>query len=345
MTVLLVGCSHPPAAAPPRSTTPSHPTTSSSLPQPGAETSTSLGPAWPTRTIVSSGDDEDLAPTSQALYWLNTSTTSSPDTGVPGLYELKTARQVEGAQVSGQISQEALTVTGGWVWLAFAQATTVVVEQLDPDGLARHAVHHLIETGSGQVQYPPAPVVTATAGGPLWVGAGSDLWALNPVTGEVEVHTSTTGQAAWMSTDPAGAFLYVVSSMSNSGGELVTQLDAHSGRLLHSSNQQFATGAGTAAATAGGVWLSYRTGMAGAAIELSSADLSDVLPPQNGFGALYQMMGVASGVSEGVLWLSSEPSLTCADPTSGQARASEAVANEIINDMVAADHVLYASSP
>ena len=57
------------------------------------------------------------------------------------------------------------------------------------------------------------------------------------------------------------------------------------------------------------------------------------------FDTFYQIMGVWSGVSEGVLWLTSQVSLTCADPSTGVVRGSESTT---VSDPVASSGVLYA---
>jgi hypothetical protein len=82
--------------------------------------------------------------------------------------------------------------------------------------------------------------------------------------------------------------------------------------------------------------------MAGAAFELSSSQLHLISPVSKGFGTFDQIMGVWSGVSEGVLWLTSGLGFTCADPKGGAVRASEPtqVANPI-----ASGHVVYAEEP
>ena len=71
--------------------------------------------------------------------------------------------------------------------------------------------------------------------------------------------------------------------------------------------------------------MSYRTDMAAPALELSSGNLNIIVDPSehNGLGPFDQIMGVASGVGEGALWLTSVNSLTCTDPISGVLRATE----------------------
>jgi hypothetical protein len=183
--------------------------------------------------------------------------------------------------------------------------------------------------------------------GPLWVAAGENVWALSPTSGAVEANFTTDGAVASMSTDPAGSRLYVSSRLSVDGGQVISEYSADGGHLLHTSGDSGGVGPGTVTATIGGVWVSVRTGNAGVAYEMSSDGLKVVSPTDQGFGAYDQTGGVGSGVSEGVLWLSSGSGLTCADPNHGAIRANETLQSEGIEaeGLVASDHVLYAEAP
>ncbi|HVC71193.1 MAG TPA: hypothetical protein VNC61_13135 [Acidimicrobiales bacterium] len=219
-----------------------------------------------------------------------------------------------------------------------------LVEQLDPTTLAVHSERRLPVTDT---LHPSlySPVLTATVGGPLWVAAGEDIWALNPSTGVIETEFDAGNQIGSMSTAPDGTLLYTIGLTSDDGGSIVTEYDARTGRQLNRSDQQAAVGAGTVAATNGGVWVSYRTGMAGPALELSSKDLSKIAPPNNPngpFDTFDQIMGVGSGVSEGVLWLTSSNEITCANPSTSVVRASESAT---VSDPVAIGGLLYALPP
>jgi hypothetical protein len=316
------------------------PPTSSTIPQPATTTSTAPAqPTWPSRTIVASGSEGDLAPTTQALYWLNLPSSAAASDSVtvsPARYDLSSRAVRTGPALNGQIGDPSLTVTGGWVWVVVGKGTQTVAEQLDPDDLAVRATHALND--SAPTAYPN-PILAATVDGPLFVASGNDLWALNPVSGAIDYHLITASAIASMSTDPAGRLLYTVTHLSNGGGEVISEYDTGSGRLLQSTDETGVVAPGTAAATVGGVWLSFRTGMQGTAVELSSTDLRLISPPDPGFPVFEQTMGVGSGVSEGVLWLSSLSLLTCANPTEGAVRASEPVQ---VYEPVASGHVLYA---
>ena len=271
---------------------------------------------------------------------------AEPVTTMPVRYDLVSGQVTKGAAITGLVgSGPALTVTGGWVWVVVGEGSGTLAEQLDPSTLAVHATHTLVEA---KTPYPPSPVLTATVDGPLWVAAGEDVWALSATTGAVETSFTTGGAVASMSTDPTGTLLYVSSQLSAvEGGEIISEYSAHGGRLLHTRSDSGSVGPGTVAATVGGVWVSVRGGNAGGAYEMSSDGLKIVSPTPQGFGTYEQIMGVASGVSEGVLWLSSLSGLTCADPNHGAIRSSETIQSEAIEAEapVASDHVLYAEAP
>ena len=116
---------------------------------------------------------------------------------------------------------------------------------------------------------------------------------------------------------------------------MVTEYSAQTGREMDSVSEPLAAQGGGVAATDGGVWVSFPTGHAGEAFELSAKSLKQIAPPANNPGVppstpTYQFGGVGASVSEGTLWVTSSPratpeSLTCADPATGAVRASESV--------------------
>ncbi|HXQ62540.1 MAG TPA: hypothetical protein VN796_09415 [Acidimicrobiales bacterium] len=259
----------------------------------------------------------------------------------PTRYDLVSGQMIHGTPTSGTMGYPALTVTGGWVWIVLQVGTETQVMQIDPSTLAVQAQRFLPATDDSS--FPPVPVLTATVGGPLWVADGDHLWSLNPSTGVVENEVGAGNEIDSMSTDPTGELLYTGGQAPGQDGMVVTEYDARTGQELVRSYQRGAIAGGTVAATNGGVWVSYRTGMAGPALELSSRDLSIIVNPSrpNGLGPFDQMMGVGSGVSDGVLWLTALNSLACTDPGSGVLRATEPAE---VSDPVAGGGNLYALS-
>jgi hypothetical protein len=259
----------------------------------------------------------------------------------PTRYDLSSGQMLRGTPTSGGLSDAALTVTGGWVWIVLQDGASPQIVQLDPTTLAVRAEHFLPLAGDETPATTP-PVLSATVDGPLWVADGDELWSLNPSTGAVETEVNAGNEVDSLSTDPTGALLYTGGKSSVQGGMTVTEYDARNGRELDRSSQPDAVGGGTVAATYGGVWVSYRTGMAGPALELSSRNLSIISPIQrNGFGPFDQIMGVGSAVSDGTLWLTSALSLACVDPGTSDIWAAEEA--ELSNPVASAGR-LYALS-
>ncbi len=260
----------------------------------------------------------------------------------PTRYDLATGQMLRGRPRSGGTSDGALTVTGGWVWIVLQTGASPQVVLLDPSNLTVRAQLSLPLLDGGTPSATP-PVLTATVGGPLWVADGGEMWSLNPSTGAVETEVNTGSEVDSLSTDPSGALLYTGGRSSVQGGMTVTEYDARTGRELDRSEQSDAVGGGTVAATYGGVWFSYRSGMAGPALELSSGNLSMISDPsqRSGFGPFFQIMGVGSAVSDGTLWLTSADSLACVDPGTSDIWATEEAE---LSDPVASAGRLYALS-
>ena len=286
--------------------------------------------AWPAHTIATSGVAQDIGPTADGVYWLSNdfNLDPRPSSTTPFRYVPTTGRVARGPSITGTVGSPAITVTGGWVWMVVGVGDDVVVEQLDTSTLTLHARESLPVKN---LLFGPGvdPVLTATVNGPLWVAGGEDLWALNPRTGAIETQFDTGNEIDSMSTDPTGRLLYTGAEGTDSQ-PVVTEYSAQAGNELKRSYPQGIVSAGVAATT-GGVWVSYRTGMAGAAVELSANGLREIAPPQAPavFPSTYdQIGGVGASVSEGALWVTSAGStgtgtLTCADPATGAVRATE----------------------
>jgi hypothetical protein len=267
----------------------------------------------------------------------------------PVRYDPATGAVENGSGISSDdISSGDLAFAGGSVWVAVGSGSDVVLVRLDPTTLAIRdrislPVKNDLSTARPDIIYP---VITATTNGPLWVAGGEDLWAVNPTTGAFETEFNTGNEIASMSTDPAGNSLYT-GGVTNFGGKWsLIEYDAHTGRVLvHTAGE--AVGPPAVAATTGGVWVSQRFGMNGAAVELSSGALKRIAPPASemqGKGTFNETGGVGTNVSEQTLWLtgsSQVANLFCADPTTGAVRASE-LTTFVPGAPEASGHSLYA---
>ncbi len=307
-------------------------------------------PTWPMRTITTTGTAEDITPTSDGVYWLNLSDAQAgyPAPITPVLYDPTSGAVTIGPSVIGLDGSVLLTVTGGWVWMVVAVDDDLVIRRLDPLTLALHASESIrVKDGVSSVGPPFIyPALTATVDGPLWVAAGDDIWALNPSTGAVEREFNAGNEISSMSTDPTGNILYTGGETTPDGEANVTEFNAHTGQELMRTS--FEGNGAIVAATSGGVWVSSRSGMAGGVVELSASSLKRTAPPvstDQGLGTFYAMDGVGSSVSEGTLWLTGlgsgdDPTLTCADPTTGAVRASESRVST--SAPIASGHLLFA---
>ncbi len=306
---------------------------------------------WPERTIASTGQAQDVAPTSKDVYWLNQGVASKDGAPVTVFrYDPVSGQVTRGPSTTGFLGTSALAVTGGWVWIVVGVGDDVVVEQLDTSTLALRTSESL-PVKNNVFRPPVLPVLTATDDGPLWVAGGEDLWALNPTTGAVKTEFDTGNEILSMSTNPTGSLLYTGGQITFEGGMSVTEYDAQTGREIERADKSLALEqalhAGSVAATNSGVWVSVRSGMAGDAFELSAHGLNVIAPPPSKggpFGTYDQIMGVGSSISEQTLWLTSEAqvaNLTCADPTTGALRASESTPVPVFAP-IASGHTLYA---
>jgi hypothetical protein len=302
---------------------------------------------WPERTLTSVGSAQDIAPTPAALYWLQlTSNSAMTQTVVtPVRYDRATGRITKGPSLTGNVGSPDLTVTDGFVWTVVAVGNEVVAEQLDTQTLA------LVDKVTLPVQnneFGPGivPVLTATVNGPLWVAGAQDLWALDPSTGAVERELETDVGIESMSTSPSGTLLYVGGQLVSQYPVVVVEYDAESGQQLVEEQVQGAINA-VVSATVTGVWVSAVTGHEGFAEELSASALKRIAGmTTNGEPGIFdQMGGVRATVSGGVVWLSSSPNapenlVSCADPTTGKAHATEESPNTL-SALIASNGVLY----
>jgi hypothetical protein len=309
---------------------------------------------WPQRTIAAvTGEVQDIAPTSNGVYWLannNAQSVSLTPTTV-FRYNPTTGRVLKGpSSITGLVGSPALTVTGGWVWIVAGVGADIVAEQLNPSTLALHAKESLSVRNTLFPPPTPAPNLTATVDGPLWIAGGEDLWALNPVTGAVETEFDTGNEIASMSTDPSGSLLYTGGQTTPAGGMSVTEYNAQTGEELERSDQQDAITVGTVAATSGAVWVSYRTGMLGSSVGLSANGLRVIFPPPNVDPSSHtkycDLMGVWASVSEGTVWLTNlgqnnSGTVTCAHSTTGAVPASEETRVAVFGP-IASGQLLYA---
>ncbi len=114
--------------------------------------------------------------------------------------------------------------------------------------------------------------------GDLWVLSRDSVQLVQPATGRVLVHTklAVTDLPSHLAVEPDGRYVDVSawSSATKLGEAIVMELSTSSGAILKSVNAPSADAGPLLTAVRGGVWISYRSGMAGASDRLEEGSLA-----------------------------------------------------------------------
>jgi hypothetical protein len=309
--------------------------------------------AWPEQDVGLSAPDivtasaTSLAVAGGAVYGLlSPNATQSVRSATPFRYPAAGGAPITGAPIPGAAD---LAAAGGWIWVVSDPATSTAVSlyRLNPTSLAviseerLPVARSLLPDGQYVEQNPD---LASTQGSTwLWVAAGQDLFRVQATTGAFMGPIPEGQQIQSVSLDPSGSLLYS-GGEGTSGGAIITEYRASTGALLQTAALPVAIAGAEVAGTDAGVWTSFRSGMAGQAELLAQSTLRYAAPPQQitSQGAVTtfnEMGGVGISVSQGVLWLTSASTLTCADPTTSDVRATETVASPY--GVVASNHTLY----
>ncbi|MGH9016468.1 MAG: hypothetical protein ACRDY1_01855 [Acidimicrobiales bacterium] len=184
-------------------------------------------------------------------------------------------------------------------------------------------------SGGNGVALAPGP------GGNLLVGDGTALLEVGASDGAPRTVTDTlAGAVDSVSAAPQGDVAYVATRAQEVGEtQVVQEVDLNTGVVVASNGSQALVGVapGTVTAVDTGVWLSWRTGMAGATVFLARAGLavapvpSDPHPADSGGGPgnlYFSIMGENTVYGDGVLWIGSgDGQIGCVDPSTGAVRA------------------------
>ncbi len=184
----------------------------------------------------------------------------------------------------------ALAVASGYIWIACGRTTETAIEpslcQVDPRTLAVVRQIQLPPTGA---QIPDA-YPTAIADGPfntVWAGYDQTLVRIGTQDGAIlSALRIASGTVDNLSVDPSQLHLYVSLSHPTVSGKAVDasvlEFAAGTGRALAETPADSpVTGSvagGALTAVPGGVWVSFRGGMAGETILLRQSDLAMIGP-------------------------------------------------------------------
>lgn len=336
-----------PTSGAPVSTTRSSARTSTSSGSPQTPGSRAAS-AWVSRATIPLGSVTDLVGGTDAVYALARS--FAADNVVPiSSSVIRLARGAKTPTYSRPLQGAAgLAPESSSLWVVLTdpsarEATTI--DQFDATSLRLlHTFGLHVRAASS---YPA--VLAAVPRGPLWVGIGKGLYRVSPTTGAVTATIAQPGALTDLSVSPDGTVLYTASSEGNGVGLIVTERSSTNGAVLSTTSIPGAVAGGQLSASSSGVWASFRTGMLGDTILLRSSDLRRLVPAPGMTGTLatpfVAVMGVDGTVSGSALWLSSYQSLACADPSTGQVRASEPLPGREAGRVVAYPDAVYVPTP
>ncbi len=316
------------------------------VPQPPVTTTprTPIAPApWPEHTLAPVPGLLAINPGGDDAYAL-VSETAAPEQGP---YRLRRTDLVDHSVRNGPFFSEAslaFLVGDLWVFGAFDASSgqpsaRAEACEVDPGTLS---VIRTLDLPPAR----PADGIMALAAGPagsIWIGYSQTLLRVDAATGTVldEITVPSGLVVTDSAVDPAGQFLYVSyahnvgsPSVGAEEGAVVYEYDATSGQLLASTMTGPVTDSVAGAslvAVPGGVWASFRTGMAGLTVLLRQGNLA---PIGGGTGdapigsVFHWMMGASVVYGDGALFLAQEGGLVaCIDPRTGQVRGSETLPN------------------
>jgi hypothetical protein len=194
--------------------------------------------------------------------------------------------------------------------------------------------------------------------GTIWVSFGRTVLHLNARTGKTiaAIRVPAGLIAGDIALSPAGRFLYVATSSPTGGGfSPVLEYDAANVRKLAMNTRTVtavAVGGGKLTATAGGVWVSFRTGMLGHTVLLRQRGLRSVKLPGAGTPrSLFSWpMGASTAYLPPSLYLIQSVGVAgCANARTGHVRARGTIAGQSEVDelfgFAQRGRVLYAAAP
>lgn len=172
--------------------------------------------------------------------------------------------------------------------------------------------------------------------GGIWLASAHGAELFSVTTGKVLAALGFRAEVSDLSESPAGDFVYVALDELerhplDKVSTMVDEFDAITGRLLAHHGIDFGVGPAVLTPVPGGVWVAYRTGMAGSAVLFRSQGLEQApypAPPrpfapvpQYGSG---QIMGYWAAYLGSDLWVQSYGGVSCVVPATGEQLAGVA---------------------
>jgi hypothetical protein len=263
----------------------------------------------------------------------------------------RTGRLVRIDLETGQVAKGPELLSASDLLVIGRSLAVVSPSGIAPDGVAVAPFHLRLVAGDGTALGPGVELAWAGATGSL---IGDDisptdggLWLPTPEGAELVSITSGTAlkslslgaRVSDVAPSPDGKLLYVAldelwEHPAAKVGTVIDEVDAITGRVVAHQGIDFTVGPASLTPVQGGVWASYRQGMAGTAGLYRSEGLALVVP-----GPLAQSpvprygddvtMGLEATLLGGTLWLQSATGISCLVPSTGTFLAGTAFQSDI----------------
>jgi hypothetical protein len=292
---------------------------------------------WPERPILPEDTrlwsaSQVLDPAADVLYALvSTTLTSQYGPYVLEAINLRTGRVRRGASypVSG------LALAAGYLWV-YGTSGPGGHALLDED-----SPRTLTTLRSAPMPAPAQDLALAPGpAGSVWVGRGRTLLRISASTGAVLARATLPAvlDLTDLALGPGAMTLYASAARLPPGGAVVLAYSAATGMLTGQADRApltFSVGGAELTPVPGGVWVSFRTGMLGRSVLLSSTSLSVIngfptgtsraASPVTGPGTIGSWpMSESALYAAGALWVATGGGLlACVNPRTGQVRAEE----------------------
>ena len=286
-----------------------------------SQPSTSNGPTWPPERVAGGVWGAELI-NRQSF------TQASLTAGAGSLYAISQGFLDRINPVTGDVVTEVAytspipdfpnrpVVTGNTVWvLSSYSGTSVVLTGYNATTLASAGT--VTVPVSGEVSSEPQGVLASISGALLYVAAGHSVAVVNTETHQVVQQIATSGQVSSVAVAPGGKVYVGTGSF-----ELLSYNAATGAPLGSSAMADIGSAGGNLVATSGGVWGTIGVGMAEWVWFAPNGDLTRVVRVSQGTGAGLDSMPT---YSNGAVWIGGSHTLACADPVTGQVRASTAI--------------------
>lgn len=298
---------------------------------------TALPASWPEHELVAEGEALSLAsqvydPATGMLYALVPRT--SPTASGPHVLEAIDVR-TGATRRGGTYQATGLALADGELWVYSSTGARPQVAEVGLGSLTT-VRYDMVPSGAGPFG-SAAPVVAGPAGS-VWIGTSRALLRVSVRSGAVLARVALPAGLglSGIAADPAGGDLYVSAAHEAGGGAfegaVVLEYAAGTGALLATADGAPISDSVAGAeltGVPGGVWVSFRTGMLGVSVLLSSRRLAVVAagdPASPATSVYHWAMSSQSVYGGGTLWVATVTGLVaCVNPATGKVMAAETV--------------------